>query len=642
VGDAPHAFLSTDHGASWLEVPVPGGAFLTHVSISPAGEVWTGSADGRLLRADPVDLLFEEAVALGGGPIADLEWQGSTGFVAANAGAFRSLDGGESWALMPDPGQPFEGFIDVSFRDPVTGVLYTAFAEWFTTDGGDTWTERDILTGPTYFKRAVWIGPGHRLVALDGEGADIWDTTDDGATWTRRLQLPFTGVPDLVHGPGGRLLAMSSAGDLLRSDDNGLTWVNALTRPGGQSPGRAMGMALVPGTEVVVAAIQPSGGVGAGIIRSLDGGVHWTDASLDDLSWGFTEVVFPDPTLGLAVAISGVGRVGVYVSTDQGASWEYEFVDEPDAPFRLPVDLDLAPDGTVTLFAQGSGLDPRQAVYRRLSDGTWERRDDGLPATAGGGPIAFGDADHGLLVDPGLEALYGTEDGTTWTPRSGTGIAIGDVIDLAYVSPTEVLAAVDDRLDPEQAGVYRSADGGDTWTPARIGNAVRTLTVDHPSGSVGAGGSLGPCEVSRDDGTTWETVSVPWELYSGAVLPTEDAVLIATFGSSIFGRSRDDVVSVAPPDGVTARLRATPSPFTRAVSVRVHLPEGGGPGLEVHDAIGRRIVSRQLSTRPAGPVELRWDGLDQGGQPVAPGVYWIQIRLHDRVLGTARVVRIAH
>jgi hypothetical protein len=60
--------------------------------------------------------------------------------------------------------------------------------------------------------------------------------------------------------------------------------------------------------------------------------------------------------------------------------------------------------------------------------------------------------------------------------------------------------------------------------------------------------------------------------------------------------------------------------------------------VEVFDVAGRLI--RRLADRAAagGPGRFSWDGTDEAGRPVAPGVYWLQLRSAEGV-ATRKVVR---
>ncbi|MCK4412301.1 MAG: hypothetical protein KAY32_02030 [Candidatus Eisenbacteria sp.] len=71
-------------------------------------------------------------------------------------------------------------------------------------------------------------------------------------------------------------------------------------------------------------------------------------------------------------------------------------------------------------------------------------------------------------------------------------------------------------------------------------------------------------------------------------------------------------------------LGATPNPAPGATGLRLQLGTGGRVRGEIFDLQGRcvRALSAQL---PAGVHTLTWDGRDQGGRPVAGGVYLYRI-----------------
>jgi len=83
-------------------------------------------------------------------------------------------------------------------------------------------------------------------------------------------------------------------------------------------------------------------------------------------------------------------------------------------------------------------------------------------------------------------------------------------------------------------------------------------------------------------------------------------------------------------DGLPARhqlLGSDPNPCLGAMRVRFGLPPGGGPvSLRIHDLAGRRVRELRTSELPGGFHQLRWDGEDETGRPLPPGVYFYEIR----------------
>lgn len=81
-----------------------------------------------------------------------------------------------------------------------------------------------------------------------------------------------------------------------------------------------------------------------------------------------------------------------------------------------------------------------------------------------------------------------------------------------------------------------------------------------------------------------------------------------------------DVAPVAAPQ---LQVEVAPNPFNPQAEVRVEFPEAGWQAVTVFDGAGR--VVRTLFTGPggAGVRNLRWNGRDDAGRPVAAGVYFV-------------------
>lgn len=75
-----------------------------------------------------------------------------------------------------------------------------------------------------------------------------------------------------------------------------------------------------------------------------------------------------------------------------------------------------------------------------------------------------------------------------------------------------------------------------------------------------------------------------------------------------------------------------PNPFNGSVTVRYGLPEAGPVTLTVYNAIGQPVRTLVGGSRDAGLYAVIWDGRDDGGRPVASGVYLVRM-----VAGTAKM-----
>ena len=169
--------------------------------------------------------------------------------------------------------------------------------------------------------------------------------------------------------------------------------------------------------------------------------------------------------------------------------------------------------------------------------------------------------------------------------------------------------------------------------------------------------------ISSDNGVTWVAVDTTrgaendWEEQAIAVAdfvtPTSQVRLrfvAADRGyASIVEAAVDDLaiydapsatLGVAPAPPRALRFRAPwPNPATGAVWLVLDLPTAGMAEVELLDPAGRRVRTLHRGPAPAGPLELRWDGLDDNGRPAAPGLYFARAR-SGRGEARARFVRL--
>jgi hypothetical protein len=83
-----------------------------------------------------------------------------------------------------------------------------------------------------------------------------------------------------------------------------------------------------------------------------------------------------------------------------------------------------------------------------------------------------------------------------------------------------------------------------------------------------------------------------------------------------------------------------PNPFRDATSIVFELPVAGEVRLAIYDVRGR-LVRRLVdgAERAAGTHEVRWRGLDEGGRPTAPGVYYYRLEAGS-LSSTQRMLRL--
>jgi photosystem II stability/assembly factor-like uncharacterized protein len=257
------------------------------------------------------------------------------------------------------------------------------------------------------------------------------------------------------------------------------------------------------------------GGADGGVWRTDDGGASWTPVT-DGLPTTAIGALALDPSNPDTVyAGSGEANfanhsrygLGLYKSTDGGSSWRV--LAEGTFAGRCFSTIRIHPARPRTLFA---------AV-----------------TTAGGFPALAAAKGHPMSLDP--RGLYRSDDaGETWSLVGG-GLPAEDMTDIAIdpADPNVMYAAVGAIFGSADNGVFRTADGGGTWSRVtlprgglgRIGLAAtagRVLAVltraTLPDGS--SGNTMGVFR-STNGGSTWsgpaDVGSAPYGWYFARLAP---------------------------------------------------------------------------------------------------------------------------
>lgn len=326
---------------------------------------------------------------------------------AAGGGVWRTDDAGASWRPLTDNECSLSmGSVVI---DPVnseivyagTGERGVSYSSYYgcgvlrSLDGGSSWEQ---LGGDVFVDRRVQ------------GGARIWRILIDPATAGSATSTV--------------VLAGSDYG-VFRSADSGRTWKRVLAHP---NPGhRSAQVALKPGDSSVVYAGIPF----AGIYRSTDGGLSWTDSSPD-------------------FAADGVSR-----------NWLRE------------MDLAVVPSAPDILYASMEIDASPWLLFYRSDDGaqTWRHLEaEGSICKPCGFMALAVLPDHGERVYYGEVELHLSEDGG----RSFRSLQPPDrelYVDQQHIV-FDTLSGRDVMYVANDGGVYRSTDGGSSFTTLSTNLAI--------------------------------------------------------------------------------------------------------------------------------------------------------------------------
>jgi photosystem II stability/assembly factor-like uncharacterized protein len=286
--------------------------------------------------------------------------------------------------------------------------------------------------------------------------------------------------------------------------------------------GRVSRVCGVPGDPLTYYAATAAGGVW----KSSDGGIHWQPIFDDQpiSSMGAVAVAPSDPSI--VYAGSGEANIrsnvaagnGIYRSTDAGKTWQHLWKQEGQIGQIIvhPGNADIA---FAAVLGHAFGPNPERGVYRTADGGkTWQQvlKKD---ADTGAIDIALDPSSPRVIFaalwqarrrpweltsgGPGSGLYVSRDGGDTWKklgplsatekeprgegnkepPGKGLPEGIWGRIGLA-VAPSDG-RRVYALIEAENGGLYRSDDGGDSWTLASGHHALRqrpwyfsTITVD--------------------------------------------------------------------------------------------------------------------------------------------------------------------
>src|SRR5262245_4117446 len=248
-------------------------------------------------------------------------------------------------------------------------------------------------------------------------------------------------------------------------------------------------------------------GEDATILRTTDGGAHWTikTSRYEGAGVELFGVSFSDASIGTAVGsnffFSGGGNAVVLRTTDGGNTWVTKYNDPTPGILLFGASFPNANTGTVI----GIDFNLGAALILRTTDGgeTWANQ-DGPPALYQG--ISFSDANNGTIVGVGGIIIRTTDGGNNWVQQN-SGIANGDLYSVSFTDANNGTAVGAD-FDSSTGIILRTTDGGTTWGNQYHGTDLAFQGVSFTDGKTGtAVGSGGAVARTTDGGNTWSEQS---------------------------------------------------------------------------------------------------------------------------------------
>ncbi len=475
----------------WTSDGPEGGGFVTRINVSADGrQVWASSQLGVLFRSVNGGDAWSTMGRGIGTSVSEATpdpWRPGTVWVGTPTGAFRSDDYGLTFKSR-NVGliNPAVYRVDFDPNDPDRLWATTSTRVFVSTDQGESWS--GDANGPTGIRglAADPAHPGRVWVISTSAAARVWRSDDGGATWAARdsglpAAQPFGFALDPAH--TDRAWVTFPFVGLYRTEDGGASWSKVATTLTNDDPIITLGAAPTTPTRLFVNTTED-------VLFS------------DDLGATFTATACPLKEIQRLIVVDGevwaVGGTGVFRRAVSGGPWEHL----DNGLNRIAArSVAVGPDTGIRYLAAFPGF------FRDAGNG-WEDISASFPTEGGIDAIAAPGADEDAMM-----ALLGFDGGSLYRTAgegwesAGQGLASGPINDVA-IDP----AQPQERWVAQQADVYRSANGGDSWTKRSDGLPVgccQVLQVEpdpRANGVAYAVTKRGGLFKTANDGGSWSLV----------------------------------------------------------------------------------------------------------------------------------------
>ena len=601
----------------------------------------TGASDLEFDPKNP-DIVYATMWEQRQGPWENGAWAGT------NGGIFKSIDGGTTWRQLTK-GLPAEGIVqaDVAVAPSDGNRLYATVANpqtvriYRSDDAGENWT---VIT--TDNRPAGRIGGGDLPVpAVDPKNADTviiastvsYRSKDGGKTWAALRGAP--GGDDYqrpwISPVNSNIIALASDQGAIVSVNGGETWSSWYN----QATSQMYHVNADNGFPYRVCGGQQESGSACVSSRGNDGMItfrEWHPVGVEEYGYAV-----PDP---LNAEIIYGGKVTRY-NRKTGQVQNIAPTPVRPADFRTlrtaPVAFSAADPHVMyfasnTLWKTATGGRSWTQISKDLTRKTWE-----APATIGKyrGADTAKPSQRGVIYTVAPSPLdvnriwVGTDDGlihttadggATWhdvTPPELKPFMKVSIVDAGHFDAQTAYAAINTlRLDDMRPHIYRTHDGGKSWTAITNGipdgAPVDTVREDPKRKGLLFAGTEREVYVSFDDGEHWQSLRLNMPATSiRDVIVHGDDLIAGTHGRGIW--ILDDITPLRQLSPQPSAL--SPVLFKPQVAYRVRQNTNTDTPIPPDEAAGTNppdgaIINYALAANASGPVTL--EILDAAGRSV--------------------------
>lgn len=431
---------------------------------------WAGMESGKILRTTDAGATWTLQTSGTTNAIMDLHFVDELHGFACATGlvALRTDDGGATWTLLSLP--TGTSLRRIHFTDSMNGIgvgIGGVIAR--TSDAGDSW---EPVTSPTANSLLGLHVRGNRMIAM-GTWGTVITSTDGGSNWSQ-LALDVLDLYSASFDESGIGLLTGKA-RVYRSLDFGDTWEPVqigtyhtyLSKAsfGNESMGASAGWLT-------------SGGLENGVIRTEDGGRHWTNTAAGSAQW-----------LGVHLRPDGVGWLGGGSGANRHTTDFFATSTNHTGP-SVAIRSTWAFSTSTAIVAGGY---VNGGCYRTTNGGSsWA-----YSATGNIYDIWFVDGQLGFCGGEGGALQKSVDGGASWQPL--TSPTTGDIYSIFFLNDTLGFLGC-------QGSSWKTVNGGDSWTI--MGSLPQyTMYIEFTDPDTGYAVSVGGYGMmTTDGGENWDLI----------------------------------------------------------------------------------------------------------------------------------------
>ncbi len=374
------------------------------------------------------------------------------------------------------------------------------------------------------------------------------------------------------------------------------------------------------------------------ILHTTDGGLNWTpqDAPPDPYGRRLFDVTCLDGMNAWTTGKHNLHAAEILHTSDGGNYWERQIAGFSKYGTRIEFldhnyGISVGGDGVITRTTNGG------VVWEQVFTEWYQAEYYGLSIINQWDSWICAGWPDSVVTGQGY-ILSSNDGGIIWDTLNGyhtTGYE--DFFDIHFFNIFDGIVVGGDEIDYSPL-VWKTTNSGSTWNHVNLpSNTYYLRAVDFVDQEGWAVGKSGTIIHTTDGGNTWAVQSNPADTtlfdvdfsdHEHGLVCGYNYILRTTNGGQNWQRVGIQENTTATPATIT--LNAQPNPFSNTTQIRYSILDSRyliqEPILRIYDAGGRRVRSFHLASSIQNPGSaVQWDGADDSGKQLPPGIYFVEL-----------------